>query len=149
MQHEGFFFSGPYFFETEADLKKAIEIERNSGGDFEEFENGLASEGITYSHTAEGLPEAKAQAEAERNATERAQALHTPRTIYSADDVRAAFPGGEIDHNRLSFDFYPCVIADEKNVSIDGLLEWKHIEALAYWRAHRHQFHPDAASSKT
>ena len=148
MPHESFFFNQPYFFETEADLQKATAIERECGGDLEEFLNGLASEGIVYSHTRDGLAEARALDERERNARKLARALHKPKTIFSAEDVRHQFLGAYITHEVLfAYKNGLCDVALELDANsdtlvIDGPLTWADIEAISYWREHLRQFVP-------
>ena len=67
--------------------------------------------------------------------------------INSAADVRAVFAGGSIDHLHLSYEEYPIINASADTVSISGAFGWEHVQALAYWKAHREEFHPDAAAT--
>ena len=66
--------------------------------------------------------------------------------INSAADVRTVFPGAEITSDKLVYQDYPVIVADGDNLSIEGILQWEDIEALAYWKAHRDEFATQAKS---
>lgn len=62
--------------------------------------------------------------------------------INSAADVRAAFPGAEIDQHGLCFrgKVFLNAVAYMKNSHIDGDLTDTQVVALAYWITHRDEF---------
>jgi len=62
--------------------------------------------------------------------------------INSAADVRAAFPGAEIDQHGLCFRgaVFLSAVAYKQSSFIDGDLTDTQIVALAYWITHRDEF---------